>query len=147
MEKTFELKLFKIGVFGVDAKYRLSETENDGIVTNNDLHVKVTRPIHKDLENLFCGELSEIVANILGNESATATGVAFAGKNDNIGITIFGTLETPFGPAPFKTPRIKYLTSESKEAARLTVFADKIVDEAHAYLIENKTEELAVFGE
>lgn len=158
MEKTFELKMFKIGMFGVDCKYRISETDDDGVVTENDYHVKVSRPTHPDLDNLFSKDLVEIVANIFdttddlaafetGTSRIVPTGVLFAGKNDNIGISIIGERQTKFGKVTFKTPRIKYKTSDSDVAAKLTVFADKIVDEAHEYLFENKTSEMGVFGE
>ena len=158
MEKTFELKMFKIGLFGADCKYKLSETDEEGTVTENEFHVKVSRPIHPDLTGLFEKDLRDIVANIigttddisaieLGNSTITPTGIAFAGKNENIGISIFGERQTKFGRVVFKTPRIKYKTSESEVAAKLTVFADKIVNEAHEYLFENKTAEMSVFGE
>lgn len=159
MEKTFELKTFKIGMFGVDCKYILAETADDGVKTENEYHVKVSRPIHPDLEALFEKDLTAIVAKILDNTEYLAavegvgynpikpTAISFAGQNDNIGISIQGTIDTKFGRVTFKTPRIKYQTSESAVAADLTVFADKIVDEAHAYLFENKAAELETFGE
>lgn len=159
MEKTFELKSLKIGMFGVDCKYRISETADDGVKTENEYHVKVTRAIHPDLENLFAGELTDIMAEIFNNteflaakglgvsSSIKPNGIAFAGQNDNIGISISGTIKTTFGEIRFKTPRIKYKTSTTAVAAKLTVLADKIVDEANAYLFENKTAEMEVFGE
>ena len=158
MEKTFELKMFKVGLFGVDCKYRLSETDDENIVTENEYHVKVSRPIHSDLENLFSKDLTEILANIINTaddmaaiESGTSrivpTGITFAGKNDNIGISIIGERQTKFGRIVFKTPRIKYKTSETDVAAKLTVFAERIVEEAREYLFENKTAEMAVFGD
>ena len=158
MEKTFELKMFKIGLFGADCKYKLSETDEDGTVTENEFHVKVSRPLHSDLMDLFEKDLRTITAEILGttddisaielgNSTIMPTGIAFAGKNENIGISIFGERKTKFGRVVFKTPRLKYKTSETGVAAKLTVFADKIVNEAHAYLFENKTAEMSVFGE
>lgn len=158
MEKTFELKTLKIGLFGVDCKYRISETADDGTVTENEFHVKVSKPIHPDLEALFAKDLTQIVTDVFNNteytdelEMAVAkivpTAIAFAGQNDNIGISIAGNIETKFGRITFKTPRIKYKTSETDVAAKLTVFADKIVGEAHAYLFEDKTAEMSIFGE
>ena len=157
MEKTFELKTFKLGMFGVDCKYRICETDDDGVNTENDYHVKVSRPIHPDLENLFSKDLTAIVANILDNTEYFAelenglshivpTGITFAGQNDNIGISVIGTIRTKFGLVTFKTPRIKYKTSDSGVAAELTVFADRIIEESHAYLFENKTAEMEIFG-
>ena len=145
-------------MFGADCKYKLSETDDDGTVTENEYHVKVSRPLHPDLTELFEHDLRAITSEILGttddisaielgNSTICPTGIAFAGKNDNIGISIFGERQTKFGRVVFKTPRIKYKTSETDVAAKLTVFADKIVNEAHAYLFENKTAEMAVFGE
>ena len=159
MEKTFELKTFKIGMFGVDCKYKICETEDDGTKTENEYHIKVSRPIHPDLENLFAKDLTAIVAEILDNTEYMAepelsgdsrivpTGITFAGKDDNICISILGTIATKFGRVTFKTPRIKYKTSQSDVAVKLTVWADKIVEESHAYLFENKTAEMDVFGE
>jgi len=158
MEKTFELKTFKLEMFGVDCKYRLCETYDDGTTTENEYHVKVSRPIHPDLEALFTRELTDIVCDVfdntefsaqreLGRSPITPTGVTFAGKKDNIGISILGNIETKFGRVTFKTPRIKYKTSESNAAVKMTVWADKIVNEAYAYLFENKTAEMEVFGE
>lgn len=158
MEKTFELKSFKIGLFGVDCKYKISETDDENIVTENEYHVKVSRPIHPDLETLFSKDLTDVVANIFGAtdnvtdaENRTSpivpTGVSFAGKNDNIGISILGEYQTKFGRVVFKTPRIKYKTSETDVAVKLTLFADRIVSESYAYLFENKTMEMDIFGE
>lgn len=157
MEKTFELKMFKIGT-GVDCKYRVSETDDDGVVTEQEFHVKVSKPIHPDLRHLFDFDLAEIVAGILDNTEYSAalqtgnfpidvTGISFAGKNDNIGISILGERRTRYGRVTFKTPRIKYKTGDSDVCAKLTVFADAIVSEVYAYLFENKTEEMDVFGE
>lgn len=158
MEKTFELRSLKVGMFGVDCKYRISETDDNGSVTENEYHVKVSRPMHPDFESLFERDLREIVTGIFDNTEWTAdlefnrskivpTGIAFAGINDNIGISIIGYVETNFGRVTFKTPRIKYKTSEKDVAAKLTVFADKVVEETHAYLFEDKTAEMGVFGE
>lgn len=156
MEKEFELKMLKIGPFGVDCKYRICETDDENVRTENEYHVKVSRPIHPDLTALFAVDLTDILAGILdntqysaelvnGNCSIEPTGIVFAGKNDNIGISILGNIETKFGRIAFKTPRIKYQTSESDVAVKMTVFAEKIVEETHAYLFENKTAELEVF--
>lgn len=151
MEKTFELKKLKIESFGlVDCKYIETETTDDGVTVSNEFHVKVSRTIHSDLRNLFIKDLCEIIGNIIGTDDLTeieATGIAFAGKNDNVGITIFGERETAFGRIVFKTPRIRYKTSESKLASQLTVFADKIISEVYAYIFENKCAEMEVFGE
>ena len=158
MEKTFELRSLKVGMFGVDCKYRISETDDNGSVTENEYHVKVSRPMHPDFEALFSRDLTAIATEIFNNTEYSAelemgvskivpTGIAFAGKNDNIGISIIGNIETAFGRVTFKTPRIKYKTSEKDVAAKLTVFADKIVEETHAYLFEDKTAEMGVFGE
>lgn len=159
MEQTFELKSLKIGFFGgVDCKYRVSETNDDNVTTEQDYHVKVTRPIHPDLEALFAKDLTAIVAEIFDNTQDMAetelnigisrvvpTAISFAGKNDNIGISIMGYRATAFGHVTFKTPRIKYKNSASDVCAKLTVFADAIVNEAHAYLFENKSADIEVF--
>ena len=158
MEKTFELKSFKISLFGVDCKYKIAETDEENVTTENEYHVKVSRPIHSDLEDLFSKDLSDIVANILdttddmaaielGNSRIVPTGIFFAGKNDNIGIAIFGERQTKFGRVTFKTPRIKYKISQTDVAAKLTVFSERIVNEAYEYLFNNKTAELSEFGE
>lgn len=158
MEKTFELKSFKIGAFSTDCKYKSGLTEDDGTKAENEYHVKVSRPVHSDLEYLFTKDLTTICAEIFDNTQYLAEllagasrivpkGISFAGKNDNVGISISGEIGTPFGRVAFKTPRIKYKTSEKDVAAKLTVFADRVVNEVHAYLFENKTAELSVFGE
>lgn len=160
MEKTFDLKSLKLDPWGgVECKYRISETDDNDVETKNDYHVKVARPIHGDLSALFEKDLTAIVAVIFDNTEWAAelelgidghiipTGISFAGKNDNVGIAISGEIRTKFGRVSFKTPRIKYLTSQTTVAAKLTVFADKVVNEAHAYLFENKTAETGVFGE
>lgn len=158
MEKTFELKSFKIGVCGVDCKYRQSVTDEDGIITENEYHVKVSRPIHSDLRNLFEVNLRDITANVFNNTEDIAaielgesrifpTGVVFAGKNDNEGLSILGERRTKFGDVVFKTPRIKFKTSDTDVAAKLTVFAELIKSEVYAYLFMGKTEELSTFGE
>ncbi len=152
MEKTFELKKLKLGLLGVDCQYQLSETDDDGIVTEKEYHVKDSRPIHSALRALFEKDLTEIVAMIfdVSDERAKSIcpiGISFAGKNDNIGIAISGNIETGVGRVAFKVPRIKYLTGVSDLCAKLTVFADAIVNEAHEYLFENKSEDMPVFGE
>lgn len=149
MEKTFELKSIQIGM-NVDCKYIASETTDDNITSENEYHVKVSRPIHDDLQDLFDKDLAAIVCDILSVTSeypVIPTGVAFAGKDDNIGIRISGTIETVFGAVKFKTPRIKYKAGETKVDAQLTILADKLVNEVYAYLYENKTAEMEVFGE
>ena len=145
-------------MFGVDCKYRISETDDENVTTEQEYHVKVSRPIHPDLQKLFEQDLTGIVAEILDNTQELAalelgggnirpTGVLFAGKNDNIGISIIGEIQTKYGRITFKTPRIKYLTGESEVCAKLTVFADAIVNEANEYLFEGKTAEMETFGE
>lgn len=176
MEQTFELKKLKIEMGSVDCHYNLSKTDDDGVTNNFVNHVKDSREIHPDLADLF-GELKPMIAEILGIESMhpelnmpdnpsdetiankvaemvgnadnriIPIGVAFAGKNDNIGISIIGELRTKCGSVTFKTPRIKYKAGESMLCAKLTVWADKIVSEIHAYLFEGKTAELDTFGE
>lgn len=156
MEQKFELKSFKIDpFFGVDCKYRLSETENE-VTTEQDFHVKISRPIHADLENLFLRDLRRILAKIinttedladidLGRSRLYPFGISFAGKGDNVGILIYGERHTKFGRIKFKTPRIKYLTGESDVCAELTKFADAVKAEIQAYLFESKSAELEVF--
>lgn len=157
MEKTFELKNLKWEGAFVDCKYKLTQVDDEGISETNDYHVKLSKHIHADLENLF-EDLRGIVAGILDNTQYIAEvieknsnifpdSVSFAGQNDNIGIVISGVITTKFGSVKFKTPRIKYKTSESEVAARLTVFADAFVNEVYAYLFEDKVAELSVFGE
>lgn len=150
MEKTFELKAIKIDLFGVDCKYRTSETDDENLTVEQEYHVKVSRPIHPDLRKLFEDDLTVIaerILNIPDSPKIVPTGVSFAGKNDNVGLSIIGELQTGFGRVTFKTPRIKYKTGTSDVCARLTVFADAIVSEANAYLFEGKTAEMEVFGE
>lgn len=174
MEQTFELKKLKIAVGTVDCHYNLEEKGDDGVTHNYVNHVKDSREIHPDLAFLF-EQLKPMIAEILGIESMhpelvmpdfasdetkefaekvgnmehsiVPVGVAFAGKNDNIGISIIGELRTKRGAVTFKTPRIKYKTGESKLCAKLTVWADAIVNEMHAYLFEGKTADLETFGE
>lgn len=149
MEKTFELKSFKISLFGVDCKYRIAETDDDGILTENVYHVKVSRPIHPDLESLFSKDLSDIMAEILGDYSADIepNGVVFSGKDEKMGIIVLAELKTKYGRAIVKSPRIRYKMGDTNVDAQLTVWADKILQETYAYLFENKTAELSVFGE
>ena len=150
MEKTFELKSIKIDLFGVDCKYRTSETDDENLTVEQEYHVKVSRPIHPDLRKLFEEDLTAIaerILNVSDNPKIVPTGVSFAGKNDNIGLSIIGELQTAFGRVTFKTPRIKYKTGTSWVCAQLTVFADAIVSETNAYLFEGKTAEMEVFGE
>lgn len=157
MEKTFELKNLKWDGAFVDCKYKLTQVDDDGVSETTDYHVKLTKHAHSDLVNLFAG-LQEIIADILDNTQYIAevvegksnimpNAVSFAGQNDNIGIVISGVIATKFGPVKFKTPRIKYKTSDSEVAAKLTVFADAFVNEVYAYLFEDKVAELSVFGE
>lgn len=157
MEKTFELKNLKWDGAFVDCKYKLTQVDDDGVSETTDYHVKLTKHIHTDLEKLF-EDLRVIVAGILDNRQFIAEvieghsnifpdTVSFAGQNDNIGIVISGVIATKFGPVKFKTPRIKYKTSDSEVAAKLTVFADAFVNEVYAYLFEDKVAELSVFGE
>ena len=156
MEKRFELKSFKVDAFGiVDCKYRIVVTDDDGITTEHEHHVKESRPIHPDLDRLFSQDLFAIAADIFGETEESAAddrridvrGIVFAGKNDNIGISIQGLYHTAVGGVAFKTPRIKYLIGESDVCVKLTDFAAKIVTEAQSYLFDGKGPELGVFGE
>lgn len=149
MEKTFELKAIQLGL-SVDCKYIASETTDDNIKSENEYHVKVSRPIHDDLQDLFDKDLAAIVCSILNVTSeypVIPTGITFAGMNDNIGIRISGDIVTAFGRVKFKTPRIKYKLGESPVDAQLTILADKLINEVFAYLFENKMAEMEVFGE
>lgn len=149
MEKTFELKAIQLGL-PVDCKYIASETTDDNIKSENEYHVKVSRLIHDDLQDLFDNDLAAIVCDILTVTSeypVIPTGITFAGKNDNIGIRITGDIVTTFGRVKFKTPRIKYKIGETKVDAQLTILADKLINEVYAYLFENKMAEMEVFGE
>lgn len=158
MEKSFELKSFKFDVFGADCKYRVSATDDDNVVTEQDFHVKVSRPVHSALETLFTKDLRDIMVQVLDNTDYSAEleladsrievwGISFAGKNENIGISISGAIRAKCGKIAFKTPRIKYLAGDSEIHAKLTVFADAVVEEVKQYLFEGKTEEMGLFGE
>ncbi len=158
MESTFELKSFKLEAAGADCKYNIIETDDDGARTEQEFHTKIARPVHLDLINLFEKDLTAVVADIFDNTEITASlqlgnvrivpdGIAFAGKNDNVGIAITGYYQTRFGKVRFKIPRVKYLTSDSDACVKLTAFADKIVNEVHAYLFENKVAKLETFDE
>lgn len=155
MEKTFELKTFKRGVFGVDCKYIESTTEDDGTTTKNEFHIKASRPTHPDLDALFDSDLPCIIAKMFGEhwpmddsqaiDRFRCTGVSFAGKDENIGITIEGYICVGTYKIKAKIPRLKYKLSDTEAAAMLTVFADKVVEEVHAYLFEGKSDEMEVF--
>ncbi len=158
MEKSFELKSFKFDAFGAECKYRVSATDDDNVTMEQDFHVKVSRPIHLDLETLFEKDLRDVMVHLfdnteytaeldMGNSRIAVNGISFAGKNENIGISISGTLRTKCGIIKFKTPRIKYLAGDSDIHAKLTVFADAVVEEVKQYLFEGKTEEMGLFGE
>lgn len=158
MESTFELKSFKMEAAGADIKYNVTEVDDNGIETEQEFHTKIARPLHPDLVDLFQKDLTAVVADIFDNTEITASlalghirirpdGIAFAGKNDNIGIAISGKYVTKFGDVKFKIPRVKYLTSDSDACVKLTAFADKIVNEVHAYLFDNKGAKLETFDE
>ena len=133
--------------FGVDVKYVITEKADDGIVSRNEYHVKKSNPIHGDLSKLM-KDLTEIAKKIIKiDNTILALCFSFSGKDDNIGIVIKGFFESKFGRVKFAIPRIKFKTSESEEAARLTVFADAVVAEVYAYLFENKTADMGIFGE
>lgn len=147
MEQDFELKSFKLDVLGAECKYVLTETDDEGVATEQEYHAKIARPIHEDLVKLFGENLCEVVRDIFGipELEVLPSGFTFAGKGDNIGLGITGTIATKMGAAKFKIPRIKYLTGESDVCAKLTVFADAVVNEVYAYLFENKSAKLSVF--
>jgi hypothetical protein len=158
MESTFELKSFKLEAAGADVKYNVTEVDDDGVETEQEFHTKIARPVHPDLLALFERDLTAVVADIFDNTEITASlalghvrvfpdGIAFAGKNDNVGIAITGHYDTKFGKVRFKIPRVKYLTSDADACVKLTKFAGEIVNEVHAYLFENKSAKLETFGE
>lgn len=158
MESTFELKSFKLEAAGADVKYNVTEVDDNGVETEQEFHTKIARPVHPDLLALFESDLTAVVVDVFNNTELAAsfglglcqvspTGIAFAGKNDNVGIAISGIYETRFGKVNFKIPRIKYLTSDADACVKLTAFADKIVNEVHAYLFDNKCAKLETFGE
>lgn len=158
MESTFELKSFKLEAAGADVKYNVTEVDDNGVETEQEFHTKIARPVHPDLINLFEQDLTAVVADIFDNTEISASlslghirirpdAIAFAGKNDNVGIAISGIYDTKFGKVKFKIPRVKYLTSDADACVKLTKFADEIVNEVHAYLFENKGAKLETFGE
>ncbi len=145
----FLLKKLSLENNEVDCKYVIRETSDDGIVTVKESHVKDSRPVHKDLNNLFL-ELLPIVAEVFRwatDGNIRVTGVAFAGKEENVGITISGTYFSAAGFAKFKTPRIKFKAGDTDICAKLTVIADALVRETEAYLLYDKTAEMGTFGE
>lgn len=150
MEQEFILKSFKIDGFEVESKYRMVETSDDGETLDNSFHVHCGRPIHEDLQKLFEDDLTQIVRDMFGDDAVkhiTTTGIEIAGKGENIGLRIFGVIGTRHGDIRFRTPRIKYLVGQTDVCAKMTVFVDKMVNEAHAYLFEGKSADLSVFGE
>lgn len=157
MEKSFELKSFKFDAFGAECKYRVSATDDDNVTMEQDFHVKVSRPIHLDLETLFEKDLRDVMVHLfdnteytveldMGNSRIAVNGISFAGENENIGISITGAIRAKCGKIVFKTPRIKYLAGDSETHAKLTVFANAVVEEVKQYLFEGKTEEMGLFG-
>lgn len=154
----FVLKSFCLGAGEIDCKYRTTETDNE-VTTEQEYHVKVTRPAHADLENLFKKDLAAVVAHIFDNTEDIAAlelldnlrvepnGISFAGKDENLGIIIKGVRHTKFGDVKFTTPRIKFLAGDNEVCARLTVFAQKAIEEIKAYLFEGKQAEMQIFGE
>lgn len=156
MEKDFELKAFKIKGFGdYEIKYRLTITEDDGNVDEQDYSINLSKPIHSDLQKLFDTDLATIAASCFDGdffEVAVApcikvTGVSFAGKGDNIGVALSGEIASLQGAIQWKTKRIKYLTGQDELCARLTVLAELLTKEVNSYLFENKVAEISVFGE
>lgn len=158
MKKEFQLKSFKLEKFGVSCKYRITEIDDDGVTTENDYNVKVSRPVHRDIELIFGSKLTDIVADILGRPKVAGEGmsedlyiqpnaVAMSGSDDGAGIVISGTIRTFYGDVAFRTPRIKYRALDWDVCGPLTVLVDELTDEAYAYLFENKGEEMEVFGE
>lgn len=164
MEKEFELKAFKIKGYGdYEIKYRLTITEDDGNVDEQDYSINLSKPIHSDLQKLFDRDLNVVAFALFGGDSlkvseqymemspslafVKVTGVSFAGKNDNIGVALSGEIASLQGAIQWKTKRIKYLTGQDELCARLTVLAELLTKEVNSYLFENKVAEISVFGE
>ena len=158
MKKEFELKAFKLKGFGeTECKYRLTVTEDDGEIYEQDYSIKLSTAIHSDLDHLFTDELHKVACMIFGEGFATdiiepnprikVTGIAFAGKEENIGIALSGVLATRQGEVQWKTKRIKYKTGADEVCARLTVLAEALSKEIEAYLFESKVAEMTVFGD
>ena len=150
MEKEFELKLLKVSEGEVECKYKITETSEEGDCTDAEFHVKVAKPIHRDLLKLYEQDFAEVIAEIMGlgqSDKIVTTGVSFAGKNDNIRLSLMGEIFTAEGRVKVKVPGIRYKTGDSDICAKLTVYADKVVNEAYAYLFEGKTADVEVFGE
>lgn len=149
MEKKFELKKVVRNRVEIDCKYIMTETNDDGIMTIKENHVKDSRAIHDDLKALF-DKLKPIAAGIFRWEcldEVEVAGIALAGKGDNVGVTILGQYMTTHGVAKFKSPRIKYAVGESPECADLTVIINDFVREMELYLFHDKTAEMGTFGE
>ena len=149
MEKEFKLKKLMWSGIDIDCKYTMTETTDDGITTIKENHVKDSRPIHDDLKALFA-KLVPIAAQIFRwecEDDVKVSGIALAGKDDNVGVSIVGTYQTTQGTAKFKSPRIKYLAGDSEVCADLTSLIDEFVTEIDLYLFHDKTAEMGVFGE
>ena len=52
MEQEFELRSFKLDVLGAECKYVLTETDDEGVTTEQEHNVKIARPVHNDLQLL-----------------------------------------------------------------------------------------------
>lgn len=153
MEKSFELKSVKIYPFGLECKYCIIEFDESGTEIETQHSVKDCRLIHSDLREIFDMALpieAEAIIGIDANEMMVGlevTGVSFSGKGENIGVCLNGIILGKFGPVKFKTPRIKYKVSDTDVAVNLTHWAESLTKEVYAYLFEEKTAEVKIFGE
>lgn len=131
--------------FGADVKYIYSVTDDDGVTEEQLYHVKVGRPVHDDLRRLFDADIASVASGVIGAR-VFPTAVSVSGHGDRTGIRISGDVNTAFGPAPVKTPRINFREGTTETDAELTVLFGKLVAEVYAYLYDGKQEELEEFN-
>ncbi len=148
----FELQSFKIEPLNVDCRYRTAETDETGVTVVNDYHVKISRIIHPDLSRYFDDELKRIAGRMLTGKDDDAglnivpNGVYFCGKEDRRGVAISGWIVTGYGETKFKTPRVRWLVSDSPVAAELTAAIPQLIEEIRLFILEGKTAELEDFN-
>ena len=147
----FELQSFKIEPLNVDCRYRTAETDDMGVTVENDYHVKISRIIHPDLSRYFDDELKRIAGRMLTGKygepelNIVPNGIYFCGKEERKGVAISGEIVTGYGGSKFRTPRVRYLISDSPVSAELTAVLPQLIEEIRLYIIDGKTAELDGF--
>lgn len=147
----FQLHKVELIDGGLKVAYTETTLDEKGNEESNDIATVFSRPPHADLTDVFYVGFSHTLAealNISGEGRLVVYAATFAGKNDNIGVSLTGILSgKDVGDVRIKTKRLKYKIGESATSNKLTVLCYQLNAEVQEYIYNGKGADVIDFLE